>query len=319
MQIHYCKIKPVASLHLGERETWQEGSGTFIHADTLFSAIFSAFCLLFSQEQALNFVEMVKTSRVRFSSAFPYWKGQLFWPIPKNQIPKSKEQYQLKFIETKGFERLLSGEMLDQVLHSNPETIPATAEPYYPWFLETVPRISLDRIRNKPAAESGLFHMGRVTYADYAGLYFLFHCDQDALLQQLKAALRLVADEGIGGDRSCGHGLFAQPEFAVMDLATPDQTDGSYLLSVFYPSKEDPVADFANGFYDLVERKGYIYSPMGKSLRRSSVRMVAEGAILPGGDWHGDVVDLQPQNLPFPHPVYRYGKYWGIPCKKEVA
>ena len=88
MKFKYCKLIPQSPLHLGERESWQEGSSVFIHSDTLFSGLCHCYGLLYGEGELKNFLDKIRDEKVlQISSAFPFWEDRLYWPIPKNQIP----------------------------------------------------------------------------------------------------------------------------------------------------------------------------------------------------------------------------------------
>ena len=113
MEFKYCKLTPISPLHLGERQSWREGSSVFIHSDTLFSGLCHCFGLLYGQDDLEDFIKDVREKQaLRISSAFPFWKNRFYWPVPKNQIPEEKEVYKVQFIEKGGFERMLAGENL---------------------------------------------------------------------------------------------------------------------------------------------------------------------------------------------------------------
>jgi len=323
MEFKYCKLTPCSPLHLGEREFWREGSSVFIHSDTLFSGICHCYGLLYGQDDLKQFVKQVKDEQVlKVSSAFPFWEGDWYFPVPKNQIPESKEAYKIQFIEHSGFEQLMAGKKLEELLNDQIKVIPRKEKPYTPWELVNVPRISLNRLSSHPLEEGGYFHSGRVTYRNSAGFFFLYQTTYEETEHRFQATMRLLADEGIGGDRSCGNGLMEQPEFGTLNLNFPDSANYELTLSLYFPADQDhEIKNLSDGFFDLLERKGYIYSPYGQSLRRCSVRMFVEGSVFPATQNRiGSLEDVTPAAFPEEkHHIFRYGLFFGVPCREEVS
>ncbi len=319
MKFTVCQFKPKGSFHLGEREKWLEGTHTFIHSDTLFSAFLNAFLLLFGEEELKDLINRFEDNNPDFliSSAFPYWQDRLFFPVSKNQIPTEKKVKKIQFIEKEGFEQLLKGKKLATVLNElKPKTIPQEEEPRYPWNLDNVPRVGLSRLDNHPGER--FFYFGEVNYKEDAGFFFLIRYLNEGFKNKFEATMNLLADEGIGGDRSSGKGFFEYPTFKEIEIEVPDNAEGVITLSLYYPKDESEIEGFKNGFYDLLERKGYIYSPYCKNLRRKSVRMFSEGSVFPKlPERQGRLVSVKPDIFTL-HQVYRYGYLFSLPCQLEV-
>src|SRR5205823_2515330 len=97
-----------------------------------------------------------------------------------------------------------------------------------------------------------------------AGLWMLaIFADEEAhsrWAEPVKSALRLLADSGIGGERSRGWGRSAEPEWkTARDLlaSVKSESDGVayWLLSVYAPAPDDSV-DWSSGNYATVSRSG---------------------------------------------------------------
>jgi CRISPR type III-A-associated RAMP protein Csm4 len=130
-------------------------------------------------------------------------------------------------------------------------------------------------------------------------MYFLYEGD---LPIYLKAAIRLLADEGIGGKRSLGYGYFRGMEWGE-DLQIPPKNRGYFVnLSVLYPRKEEVEKLY---FYELEKRNGFAYSLGGKTIRKKSTMVISEGSLLEG-EVQGRIVDVRPKG--YAHPIYLYGK-----------
>ena len=167
MKFLICKLRFKGALHLGEREGWSEGSGTHIHSDTLFSAFCSGYLLLYGERRLKeSLLEGFVSGNPPFliSSTFPFWRGEYFFPVPKNQIPRGKEAKKVVFAAKPGFEAMLKGSDLEETMLSYP-VIPAAVseedQPRYPWSAQDVPRVALSRLDNQPG--EAFFHVGEVT------------------------------------------------------------------------------------------------------------------------------------------------------------
>lgn len=190
------------------------------------------------------------------------------------------------------------------------------------WSSGRVPRVTVDRINSA----STIYHAARVTFAEDCGLWFGVEWLQpEAALpggatyrQAVERALRFLADEGLGGERSSGFGGFALKSGQPFDLGTPPQNSTpAYLLSRYHPRRDElPDALLGEGCaYRLNAVGGWLRTPQGAAQRRKRLYLLQEGSLvtLPHHP-AGDVQDLRP-DYPNPlgevkHPVYR----WGFAC-----
>jgi CRISPR type III-A-associated RAMP protein Csm4 len=146
--------------------------------------------------------------------------------------------------------------------------------------------------------------------------------------EPVRAALRLLADSGLGGERSMGWGRSEAPEFVegtlpemILALPAPDMTGqeacptppemGYWLLSMYSPAGEDAV-DWQRGSYSMVTRGGRVDSPVRSGEAKKLLRMVEEGSVLTAeAPPRGAARDVAPDG--FPHPVFRSGFAVAIP------
>lgn len=320
------RLKPKSFLHLGDREGWLEGSRIHISSDTLFSALCHCHLLLFGEVDSLISAFKEKEPPFIFSSAFPYWGSELYFPLPKNQLARDKTLKKIRYVNLGLLTRLLNGENLEdlkdeidknQTLDCLPriESKENKKRPLVPWQVEDVPRVSLGRLNNHPG--ENFFYFGQVSYVKDAGLFVLVKIFNRDWEQKISSLFRLLCDEGVGGDRSAGKGLFHQPDIFELEIPQVDRPGGLYALSVYFPA-EGELADIENGFYELEERKGYIFSPANRSYRRRSIRVFSEGSVFPGLNKRGMLVDISPEVFKV-HRVYRYGLLFCLPCKLEAT
>ena len=125
----------------------------------------------------------------------------------------------------------------------------------------------------------------RIYYELIPSFYFLFDCSglEDHYLEKITAALRLIADQGLGGKRSLGSGLVDKVEFIEIDANFPHDTlfeqkkDGLLInISLVFPTIEDMEKIL---YFRLFGRSGYIYSPESSSIRFNDLKFVEEGSI----------------------------------------
>lgn len=311
-----CLLKPKSPFHLGVREGMREGSETIIHSDTLFSALCHSFYLLYGGEKLEELLEQSRspTPPLKVSSAFIFTEQgnnrHFFFPTPRNQIPQDKEQKKIQFVEQSEWEKLLRGKKIDEHTGNLQQLLRSAIHH------DEVPMVTINRMTGTVRAEGGFFHTGLCWLKD-AGFFFLYQVT-DEWRDKFIAAVRLLCDEGIGGYRSVGKGFFYQPEFRSIELNTPDNYDAELMLSLYYPD-ENESRNLQLGFYELIERKGYIYSPAIRTYRRKEVSLFAEGSVFPGRDRKGMLIDVTPDGKPEPHPVYRNGLAFTIPCLLNPA
>jgi CRISPR-associated protein Csm4 len=184
---------------------------------------------------------------------------------------------------------------------------------------QILPKIAVDRIHQS----TNFYHTGFTYFQAGSGLYFLFHMPtaDEELLDQLKAALRLLADDGIGGERSSGAGRFTAKWHDLPSdwdaLVHQSIKQPSYaLMSLFWDKPEsciELVAD-QNARYQLKERGGWLSARSGRQLRRKSVRMFTEGSVF-GQPPQGQLAIVTPNELQGKnhHPIYRSGVSLSLP------
>lgn len=311
MKFICVKLRPKGPIHVGERESWREGSKVYVPSDTIFSALCHCYSLLYGDLESLLRPFLDGNPPFLISSAFPFFEDRYFFPVPKNQIPSEKSLKKIAFIELSGLEKLLRGSKLEEVAR-DAFTIPGKV-PVYGY--ENVPRIGLNRMNSHPG--ENYFHFGQVTYFRDAGLFLLVRMIDESFSDRLRSLFFLMCHEGLGGDRSSGKGIFEKPEFSEMTIETVE-AKGLYTLSTYSPRDEELIGLDA-GFYDFEERKGYIYSPWNQSLRRKSVRLFMEGSVFPANVQRtGRLVDVTPKVFTR-HRVYRYGFLLSLPCVMEES
>ena len=324
LNLKLITIRPRSGMHLGEREGWLEGTGILPLSDTLFSAFCNGYRLLYGDEELTGLLQafLDGATPFRMSSAFPEWKGLYFFPVPLNQIVAEKDIKKVRWVEKDGWERLLRGETIDEVIKTSSvqyipksgttEEVKGVNSPTEPWMVSEAPRVGLDRTNNHPGER--YFHFGQVHFCKNASFFFLVDVASGDVWKRVEAVWRLLADEGIGGDRSVGKGLYFSPSFDKLSLNVPDHAENQALLSLFYPNPSE-TGIVGDGYYEFMERKGYLYSPAAQGLRRNAVRLFKTGSVFPSErPLAGRLIDVTPEIFSR-HRVYRYGIALSVPCR----
>ncbi|MGB7439988.1 MAG: type III-A CRISPR-associated RAMP protein Csm4 [Coleofasciculaceae cyanobacterium] len=191
-----------------------------------------------------------------------------------------------------------------------------------------LPKVAVDRVTRA----TNFYHTGFVQFENehiesekngngskkHSGLYFLlqFHNTDKDLENRLHAALNLLGEEGLGGERSSGAGRFKVDCWSDLPsnwqkVVEFEEGNSNCLVSLFW--KESLSSEFLTGSrYEIIERGGWIGSPFsGRQLRRKKVRMFAEGSVFSSPP-SGQLANVTPE-LFNTHPIYRNGISLSLP------
>ncbi|MBI4873101.1 MAG: type III-A CRISPR-associated RAMP protein Csm4 [Acidobacteria bacterium] len=341
------RLRPTAPWRLGPDCGSRDRVEPVCHSDTLYSAVCSALDRLGMLEEWLAATAAGEgPSQVRFSSAFPFLGDTLFvapprhlWPPP----PSSKVRWKgARFVPLNAVGKLLEGAALSEenwVVDGASGCLlplPSRGALRGPFRIATRPAAAVDR--QTGAIEPHL--TACLEFCGGAGLWFLADFASaeafERWSQPVRAAFRLLADSGIGGERSRGWGRSAAPEFetgclpemifapppapATLDEAgepLPRPETAWWLLSLLNPADSDRI-DWQRGCYSIAERSGRIESPQRWGELKRRLRLIAEGSVLVAGHAPaGTARDVAPEG--FPHPVYRAGFGVAIPIPYRGA
>lgn len=269
--------------------------------------------------------ERRRLKKVRFISSSVF-AGLAEGEVPGEPILIQEGQIWLE----KGELSLLPASTLDQSLLANylrersrlGEMEKPTDEEYSPhcrrlWSIAEKPQVAIDRV----TSASEIYHFGEVTFAQGCGPYVLvrFLDGDEGLRESFLASLRLLGDEGLGGGRSAGRGLFELKEPEDIDL--PDANGDKFVtLSLLNPRDAVELASLLGKegiAYGLVARRGWVYSAQARNLWRKRVTMFAEGSVLGGtaDGRYGRLVKVLDEGGVVPHDVYRYGYAFPVGVK----
>lgn len=315
-----CKLIPASPLHLGTRDLLEETS-EYIHSDTLFSAFCNAYRLLYGKEELDNLLKgfVEKNPPFLLSSAFPFYRENYLFPLPKStnlsEYSEDKKRFKkVKFVSQTIFEKILANEDVSAdikkyfliqggMVHLDEEV----DEDFIIWQVKETPRVTIDRLNSA----SEIFHVTELVLSRDCGLFFLADFKGNNLIKKFKATINLLSQEGIGGERTSGKGIFKKPVFQEFSLKT-NPSDSHITLSLCFPSKEESKR-LVEGHYELVKRRGWVYSLDSKNRRTKGIRMIKEGSVY-RGKIEGMLKDVTPDGFTSHH-VYKYGYAFNVPIQ----
>lgn len=297
---------------------WRTGAGYVFHSDTLYGAVTSAIARLDSLEEWLAATAQSSTgSAVRFSSLFP-WQDELLYVVPPQTLWPSptlgKGRWQhTQFLPLPVIAALAAGQPVeeDKWMLDAPSGCLVPLNKPGPFRSVTRSFAAVDRLTSGIVA---VHEQSCLEFRPRAGLWGVIDFASDEASARwsgpVKAALRLLADSGIGGRRTQGWGHFRLPDFREGSLASllglpeepPAPGNQYWLLSLFSPAEHDPV-HWDQGQYTLVTRRGHV---AGSGAEKLSVRLVSEGSVLVAdAPPQGSARDVAPAGAA--HPVYQAG------------
>ncbi len=198
------------------------------------------------------------------------------------------------------------------------------------WASGPTPRVTIDRI----ASSSSLFHVGRTTFAAGCGLWFGVSWRRpDARIadggptvrEAFLTALGALQDDGLGGERTSGHGAFEFRTDEPFELPDRGADQLGYLLSRYHPRPDEAVGALTDprSAYRLVSLSGWLRSLQAPAQRRKRIRLVSEGSLVcPPREPAGDLANVAPGyqgQSGLPHPVYRAGLAFVIGWPSQEA
>ncbi|NTW63607.1 MAG: type III-A CRISPR-associated RAMP protein Csm4 [Chlorobiaceae bacterium] len=139
------------------------------------------------------------------------------------------------------------------------------------------------------------FHSFSVASVEYEGAYCVLF-DADRLnpeeRREFLAAVRIMADEGVGGQRSSGNGQFRAVR--EVTIPVPGSSDASCYLGLSVLSPADSAEFDALERYELFVRGGGSLGLRGESEQhRKQARFIREGSVM-NRNISGRIVDLSP-------------------------
>ncbi len=353
LEITHMALTTPSLFHFGRRGIGLNETEVTMSADTLFSAFCYAYSLLNGASGLESLLarfptaEQTSTPPFRLTSLMPRVgtldllpMPQLHANLPTNKhILEARKQFKdIKWVSEAIFQPLVQGHSLGDSLEfvdkdQKPYTLQNGAvwvtqeqlaqlggEKRLLWHIQTRPRVTVDRVTSKAAAYSS----GSIRFAADVTLYCLIRWDDadQELRKNVESAFRALGDEGIGGERSYGHGHFVPtPTPYYGNLGAP-QGDYFTTLSPYLPQKSEQEVFQGAVRYEISLRRGWISATGYSNLRRPTVRMVETGAVLAtpaGAEPIGCLADATPEMIRSEITIYRYGLAWPVIVTKSAA
>jgi CRISPR type III-A-associated RAMP protein Csm4 len=268
------KLRPAGPWRIGPDSGARNRVDAIYHSDSLYSAVTSAMSRMGSLSAWLDATARSQAPAVCFSSCFPFLEDigfvvppRTIWPPTSPQAMSARVRWKsARFIPLSVVESILSGKKLNEnqwsVDGASGCLVPVgKAGPFRTnvrWNA-AVDRLSGSCERHATAC---------IEFREGCGLWTVagFHDEaaRDAWQERVKAAFRLLADTGFGGERSRGWGRSETPEFVEGTLpgliieyrrkeARPAGADAAGVAEVEAEiASPGPVADVAPEGEDLV-------------------------------------------------------------------
>lgn len=323
-----------ASFHFGE--TGLDTVSDILHSDTLFAALANVYS--FALGGARRLVDVIEKGKLRFSSGLYVisvaGRRVFFLPKPLIDFPAVIEPKMLKHIRY-----VSQGVWMDICATFDPEKQFSTLDlASYPsiggefvYTRDELPEIPVgnefhfrsthlypkvkvhttddkDRLYHEQVIRFSFVNAGDEKIRP--GVFFLVeHSLDEREWSDFLAAVRILCDEGVGGQRSSGRGQFESVELAEYPLKQVSRPLAYLGLSLISPADN---SEFHEGLlrYGTVLRGGGSLGVSG--LHRKRVRLVAEGALL-RSDIRGMLVDVSPRS---DRTVLRNGISFAVPMGK---
>jgi len=309
-------------LRIGIRGIGEESTKTYIPSDTLYSAFFNSYSKLFGYEQTSELIEKFINREPPFliSSTYPYLKlkNKVLYFLPKPPIETTyieDSQYLLKrksiksayLVELPLFEKIIKKkitftDLVEMIVDKKAvisNNIIFVDNDAISSFLnhendENKKNVGVNKITltshntlDRLNLYSAIYFSSSVYFQDNAGLYFIVKFLDNNFKTEFFSTMRLLSDDGIGGNRSIGHGVFNFDESKIT-ITEPDNASRLITLSMYIPSEKELEIILRNKTqvkYSLTKIGGFIYSLKHHGgLRRPQIYLFNEGAILPKFD-----------------------------------
>ncbi len=317
--------------HFGEILPWNETRNmntvaAFPSSDLLFSALMNIWKKVYGEADSLK--KLFEEQKVQLSSAFFYLRLEnktiRFLPKPVTaDLFRTKEHKILKKISFVSEAIIEDGIIPDAWLNTdlctiidhkficwNEELAGLETEDISIYREVTVPKVKI----HTNDKEHTLYNQSNISVlqntSGETGYYFYLEDETvpNGEKNKLNTVVNLIADEGLGGDRSSGCGLFKKIRVSNADWLMQDTS--KYYLSI---SLSNPAPDELEAFeyYKLTTRGGRMTDD--HKTRLKLVNMIAEGAVL-NRRVTGRIVDISPDGN---SNYLRYGQTFLFPLHSK--
>jgi len=217
------KLRPAGPWRIGPDSGVRNRVDAIYHSDSLYSAVTSAMSRMGSLDAWLDATARSQTPAVCFSSCFPFLDDIAFvvpprtiWPPTSPAAMSARVRWKsARFIPLSVVESILSGRKLNDNLWSvdGPSACLVPVGKPGPFRTSVRWNAAVDRLSGSCERHA----TACIEFREGCGLWTVagFHDEaaRDQWQEPVKAAFRLLADTGFGGERSRGWGRAETPEF----------------------------------------------------------------------------------------------------------
>jgi CRISPR-associated protein Csm4 len=347
MKTVILKTKPYSLFRLGSGS--KDDVDLIIHSDTLFSAIISMHSQVFDNTNKL--LELFKGNQIKISSAFhllsdaEFKKKIIFLPKPEldySYTENIKAEKKIKFISFKVWKDIIAEKnnafsfsdkakytRLNEIFVCHKDELD-TKDIVEESDCFISKEVTAKTKVHSLTQEDSFYHetniqLLRIKLKNESTLYphFYFFLDsncEEKYLEEVYTCLRLLADEGIGGERSSGKGHIDKVIIGD-DIEFPEVSNPKsyFTISLTNPMNQQEFDNITK--YNIIirgggsvtlddenESYGYDTTPF----RKKQVRMILEGALV-NNMIQGRLVDISPDVNNYGHKFYRNGKCFLLP------
>jgi len=318
--MNYClfKLKFKTAVHIGSDSgiTSLASGEKQIHSDTIFSSLCIEALESGGQEQLDRLHAYVRSGRLNFSDALPYFGDELYIPKPiitihSNKVSSegdsAKKLKKLAYIPITG--------LSDFICYMKGENAGTS------YVLPRERDFGVKSLRTMAAIagndEANPFLVGTFEFLDGCGLYIIAAYEANEHIALLKKLLTLLSISGIGGKRTAGMGSFELEEDLLDEPGSEAQKilvrmlmlkQASYFmtLNVSLPTDDELEDALTDGYYNILRRGGFVQSQTYSStpLKKRVMFLLSAGSCLKKC-FKGDIYDVSINGL---HPIYRMAK-----------
>lgn len=333
-------LKPLSPFHIQNNSANHESVENFVKSDTLSSALMHIWSLIHGEIPGLP-----ENLPFKVSSIFPAIEnnGKIIKLFPKTKTLtfdwfKENSKNGLNEPNHKAWKKVA---WMDEQLFRKSIENPTELKSFLPEIIESSiwlsdkqspksillfktderTRVVIDRVH----ASATPFHFITVMYAPTTRLFFLADVQKE-YEAEFETVLRVLGDEGLGGDKTLGMGRFEVQSIESFALPTAKNPNAYMCLGLLNPSKEEQVSiNWEASNYTIVNRRGWVSK---LPLRRKATRMLDDASIVVTNmQLKGRILEvLNPNDTTLPaevasklkesglsHPIYRDGRTILIP------
>lgn len=322
MSVQAIKMTFADALHIGRGADELDKTATTYGSDALKSALYAVGLPYYPvwQQNPQQFFE-----GFRISSAFPYCGDTYFLPKPAgmqfrfshaNDGTEAKKAKKIAYIGSRLFAQWATQPNtpidVEEAQIGDGAFIFEEGQAGKQFIYTTVQqRVAVGADGSQ---DSRPFYFERMFFTPDSGLYFLIQFNNLALQPQVMHVLQLLADMGIGTDRTVGNGQFTCSNPQPFTLPNSRVQGRQMPLGLYLPTKEElDGIDLEQSSWGLIKRGGYMAAAeheTHRSLRKNSIYFFTEGSSFTSKQpLRGKVENLRPKNYNDDtlHPIWRCG------------